>query len=121
MGGGCDRTGTGTAATSDLSFTQGIGVPRGPVGLDGALPDVGHPPQDLLVPTARGEPSAQAGVRLWGHSAAPAPEDLCRAPSELPQPRSWRGGRVANGRARGRSGDLSPKKTFLSLFRLLKS
>lgn len=81
-------------------------MPQGPAGLDGALPHVCHPPGDLLVPTARGEPRTQATIHL-GHLAAPAPEDLCSAPSELLQPRSWGGG--------GGSGDLSPTKSFLSL------
>lgn len=66
-------------------------MPQGPAGLDGALPHVCHPPGDLLVPTARGEPRTQATIHL-GHLAAPAPEDLCSAPSELLQPRSWGGG-----------------------------
>ena len=40
------------------SASRALGVPRGSAGLNGALPDVCHPAQDILVPTARGEPGA---------------------------------------------------------------
>lgn len=70
------------------SASRTSGVPRGPAGSDEALADVCHPPQDLFVLAARAEPRAQAGVQLWGHPAAPTPEDLCHTPSELPPSRS---------------------------------
>lgn len=70
------------------SASRTSGVPRGPAGSDEALVGVCHPPRDLFVLAARAEPRAQAGVQLWGHPAAPTPEDLCHTLSELPPARS---------------------------------
>ncbi|XP_007119987.2 LOW QUALITY PROTEIN: cytochrome P450 2C31-like [Physeter macrocephalus] len=70
-------------------------------------------------------PERSPGLRLeyiFGGTRQPWPQKICAVPRlNCLKPRSWRGGRVANGRGRGRSGDLSPTETFLSLFRLLKS
>lgn len=68
------------------SASRASGVSWGTAGPNGALPDVCYPPQDLPVSITRREPGPQAGICLWGDTAASAPEDPCRASPEQPQP-----------------------------------
>ena len=88
---GCGGTDPPQGQLCPLTFPTAsttLGVLSGPAGLDRVLPNVCHPPYDVSVPAARGEPRAQGGAHLWEHSTVPAPEDLCNVLSELPQPRS---------------------------------